>query len=180
MLACLRQKVSTLFASDTPKVGWLEPPSYVGISLHEEGGLRMIQKFPVPCLMTIQEFVLIIGLYVYRTLAVKICYRQNYRDVPLAQFDQNMLVSDLIGNNGMPYFTMKQLTNKRKIICKLPADSALAVMKLEELSFQEQMAYLVKQLSANGIPSAGIQQLARAIDIGCFNPNYVRDGFVVL
>jgi len=140
----------------------------------------MIQRFPVPCLMTIQEFALTIGLYVYRTVMVKICYRHNNRDVPLAEFDQNMLISDLISGNGMPYFIMKKIANKRKLMCKLPVESALAMMNFEELSFQEQMTYLVKQLSKNSVPSAGIQQLARAIDIGCFNPNYTRDGFVVL
>lgn len=159
---------------------WSTPPARVTIYVRQKSGLTSVPGFPIPCFTTILELRLILGLYFLRTPAVHIFYGDVRKRKNLMHEKDDLLVSQLIGKDSDPYFTIHPFHDEEEAMSKLQVNDRENTKKLKAIPFQTQMEHLLKSLPKNGAKSQGIKQLVTAMQEGYFRHNFATDGFTML
>lgn len=159
---------------------WPTPPCRVAIYVRQKSGLTSVPGFPIPCFTTILELRLILGLYFLRTPAVHIFYGDVRKRRNLMHEKDDLLVSQLIGKDSDPYFTIHPFHDEKTALNKLGEKDRENTQKLKAISFRDQMEHLLKSLPKNGAKAQGIKQLVTAMHEGYFRHGFATDDFIML
>jgi hypothetical protein len=139
-----------------------------------------VPGFPIPCFTTVLELRLILGLYFLRTPAAHIFLGDIRKRRNLMYEKDDLLVSQLIGKDSDPYFTIHPFHDEKAALSKLQEKDRENTRKLKMVSFRDQMTHLMKSLPLNGAKAQGIKQLVTAMQEGYFRHGFATDDFTML